>query len=162
MYFSKRPNNKNGYILMEIMIIGHFVSMMEISDDCNTLNKNVLINFSIYKAFKYELDIFTLVSAFRSNPLQWLRNERDGVSNHRRFDCLLQRLFRRRSKKTSKLCVTGLCVGNSPVTGEFPTQRASNAENVFIWWCHHAQFWWNVSMDLLGCVIHYQQEWQRV
>ena len=44
----------------------------------------------------------------------------------------------RRSKKTSKLCVTGLCVGNSPVTGEFPTQRASITENVSIWWRHHA------------------------
>ena len=31
-------------------------------------------------------------------------------------------------KKTSKLHVTGLCEGNSPVTGEFPAQRASNAE----------------------------------
>ena len=40
-------------------------------------------------------------------------------------------------KKTSKLRVTGLCVGNSPVTGEFPAQRASNAENVSIWWRHH-------------------------
>ena len=30
-----------------------------------------------------------------------------------------------------------LCAGNSPVTGEFPTQRASNAENVSIWWRHH-------------------------
>ena len=28
--------------------------------------------------------------------------------------------------------VTGLCAGNSPVTGEFPAQRASNAENVSI------------------------------
>ena len=28
--------------------------------------------------------------------------------------------FRRRSKKTSKLRVTGLCEGNSPGTGEFP------------------------------------------
>ena len=46
-------------------------------------------------------------------------------------------LFRRRSKKTSKLRVTGLCEGNSPVTGEFPAQRASNAENVSIWWRHH-------------------------
>ena len=45
--------------------------------------------------------------------------------------------FRRRSKKTSKLRFTGLCVGNSPVTGEFPAQRASNAENVSIWWRHH-------------------------
>ena len=47
------------------------------------------------------------------------------------------RLFRHRWKKTSKLSVTGLCEGNSPVTGEFPAQRASNAENVFIWWRHH-------------------------
>ena len=47
------------------------------------------------------------------------------------------RLFRRRSKKTSNLRVTGLCVGNSPGTGEFPAQMASNAENVSIWWRHH-------------------------
>ena len=43
-----------------------------------------------------------------------------------------------RLKKTSKLCVTGLCEGNPPVTGECPSQRASNAENVSIWWRHHA------------------------
>ena len=52
--------------------------------------------------------------------LQWRHNESDGVSNHRRLDCLLNHLFRRRSKKTAKLRVTGLCEGNSPVTGEFP------------------------------------------
>ena len=40
-------------------------------------------------------------------------------------------------KKTSKLRVTGLCAGNSMVTSEFPAQRASNAENVSIWWRHH-------------------------
>ena len=44
---------------------------------------------------------------------------------------------RRRSKKISKLRVTGICAGNSPVTGEFPAQRASNAGNVSIWWRHH-------------------------
>ena len=64
--------------------------------------------------------------------LQWRHNGRDGVSNHQPHDCLLNRLFRRRSKKTSKLRVTGLCAGNSPVTGEFPAQIASNAENVSI------------------------------
>ena len=58
-------------------------------------------------------------------------------SNHQPHDCLLNRLFRRKSKKTSKLRVTGLCVGNSPVTDEFPAQMASNAENVSIWWRHH-------------------------
>ena len=69
--------------------------------------------------------------------LQWRHNERDGVSNHQPRICLLNRLFRRRSRKTSKLRVTGLCVGNSPVTGEFSTQRASNEEILSIWWRHH-------------------------
>ena len=46
-------------------------------------------------------------------------------------------LFRCKSKKTSKFRVTGLCAGSSPVTGEFTAQRASNAENVSIWWRHH-------------------------
>ena len=68
-------------------------------------------------------------------PLQWRHNEGDDVSNHRHLDCLLNRLFRCRSKKSSsKLRVTGHCEGNSPVTGEFPTQRASYAEIVSIWW----------------------------
>ena len=58
----------------------------------------------------------------RCFALQWRHNGRDGVSNHQPHHCLLKRLFRRRSKKTSKLRVTGLCAGNSPVTGEFPTQ----------------------------------------
>ena len=51
-------------------------------------------------------------------------------SNHQPHHCLLNRLFRRRSKKTSKLRVTGLCAGKSPETGESPAQTASNAENV--------------------------------
>ena len=68
--------------------------------------------------------------------LQWHHNGH--VSNHQPHDCLLNRLFRRISKKTSKLRVTGLCAGNSPETGEFPAQMASNAENVSIWWRHHS------------------------
>ena len=67
-------------------------------------------------------------------PLQWLHIERDVVSNHRCLDCLLKHLSWRRSNKTSKLRISGLCEGNSPVTSEFPSQRASNAENVSIWW----------------------------
>ena len=77
-----------------------------------------------------------------SQPLQWRHNERDSVSNHQPHDCFLNHLFRRRSKKTLKLRVTGLCVGNSPGTGEFPAQLASNAENVSIWWRHHGSVWW--------------------
>ena len=71
--------------------------------------------------------------------LRWRHNGHDSVSNHQPHHCLLNRLFGRRSKKTSKLRVTGLCVGNSPGTGEFPAQMASNAENVSIWWRHHEQ-----------------------
>ena len=69
--------------------------------------------------------------------LQWRHNEDDDVSNHQPHGFLLNGLFRRRSKLTSKLRVTGLCAGNSPVTGEFPAQKASNAENVSNWWRHH-------------------------
>ena len=65
--------------------------------------------------------------------IQWRHNERDGVSNHRRLDCLLIRLFSR----TPKLRVASHYKGNPPVTGGFPSQRASNEENVSIWWRHH-------------------------
>ena len=71
----------------------------------------------------------------RTISLHWRDNERGGISNHQPHDCLLNCLFTRRS--ISKFCVTGLCAGNSPVTGEFPAQKASNAENVSVWWRHH-------------------------
>ena len=44
----------------------------------------------------------------------WRHNRRDSVSNHQPHDCLFNPLIRRWSKKTSKLCVTGLCAGKSP------------------------------------------------
>ena len=61
------------------------------------------------------------------SSLQWRHNGRDGVLNHQPHDCLLKRLFRRKSKKKPKLRVTGLCAGKSSATGEFPAQMASNA-----------------------------------
>ena len=74
----------------------------------------------------------------------WRHNGRDSVSNHQPHDCLLNRLFRRRSKKTSKLRVPGLCAGNSPGT-------ASNEENVSIWWRHHV----NMQLQLFPwCLGH--------
>ena len=93
--------------------------------------------------------------------LLWRHNEHDNVSNHQPHDCLLNRLFRRRSKKPPKPRVTGLCAGNSPETGEFPAQMASNAENVSIWWRHHVNpehrltlhdlsksSWWNQQIPM--------------
>ena len=81
--------------------------------------------------------------------LQWRHNGHDGVSNHRPHHCLLKRLFRSRSKKTSKLRVTGLCAGNSPVTGEFPAQLDSGAENFSIWWRHHVL----LLFQKAGCIM---------
>ena len=91
--------------------------------------------------------LHSLMSAYRECcqsrapfPLQWRHNEHDGVSNHQSHDCLLQAQI-----KHQLLCATGLSEGNSPVTSEFPAQRASNAENASIWWRHHANF--NHSTD---------------
>ena len=81
--------------------------------------------------FHFNMMTFWVVISLES--LHWRRDERNGVSNHQPHNCLLNR----RSKETPKLRVTGLCEGNSPVTGEFPAQRTSNAENVSIWWRHH-------------------------
>ena len=61
------------------------------------------------------LIILSLSCLLLFTPLQWRHNEHDGASNHRRLYCLLNRLFRCRSKETSKLRVIGLCVGTSPV-----------------------------------------------
>ena len=80
--------------------------------------------------------------------LRWRHNGRNSVSNHQPHYCLLNPLFGHRSKKTSKLRVTGLCAGNSPGTGEFPAQMASNAENVSIWWRHHVMVLTKISVDI--------------
>ena len=102
----------------------------------------ILSNFVIARQLQHDIACGVAIAMTEHKPwfnppLQWRHSERVGVSNHQSRDCLLNRLFRRRSKKTSKLRVTGLCAGNSPVTGEFPAQRASNAENFSIWWRHH-------------------------
>ena len=75
------------------------------------LTSNKIFNF---QAIPPVLGRFECCQNFKST-LQWRHNERDGVSNHQRIDCLLNCIFRRRSMKTSKLRVTGL-VGefNSP------------------------------------------------
>ena len=78
--------------------------------------------------------------------LQWLHNEHNGVSNHRRINCLLNRLFRRRCKKTNVKTQRHWPLWGEPlVTGGFPSQRANYADNVSIWWRHHG--WWWIMMD---------------
>ena len=94
--------------------------------------KNAWIHWSLLEIHRLSVD-----SQQKCQSLHWRHNGHDWVSNHQPYDCSLNRLFRRRSKKTSKLRATGLSVGNSTGTGEFPAQMASNAENISIWWRHH-------------------------
>ena len=68
----------------------------------------------------------TWLIACTEMSLQWRHDERDGVSNHQPHDRFYSAVY------------SGLCTRNSPVTGEFPSQRASNAENISIWWRYHA------------------------
>ena len=102
-------------------------------------------------------------------PLQWHHNERNGISNHQPHDFLLNCLLRHRSKKTSKLCVTGLCEVNWPVTGEFLLQRASNVENVSNWWHHHAaSYGWTYMhasrafSRLMACLWHHWVDFLKI
>ena len=83
------------------------------------------------------------------NPLQWRHNGRDSVSNHQPHDCFLNRLFRRRSKKTSKLRVTGLCAGNSPGPVNSP-HKGLVTRKISIWWRHH---------ELLSLKHSFQLSW---
>ena len=85
-----------------------------------------------------------------SYTLHWRHNGRDSVSNHQPRDCLLDRLFRRRSKKTSQLHATGLCV-----------------ENVSFWWRHHADVLYCTSSPqcwgITGCACtfpHHRIQWK--
>ena len=93
----------------------------------------------ISSLFPCNVHMFVLCThTYTCVSLQWRHKGSHGVSNHQPRHCLLSRLFGRRSRKTSKLRVTGLCAGNSPGTVEFPAQMASNAENASIWWRHLA------------------------
>ena len=118
------------------------------------------------------LDLKWVTNYYRINinPFHWGKakitrrhNGRDGISNHQPHHCLPNRLFRCRSKETSKLCVTALCAGNSPGTDEFPAQMASNVENVSIWWRHHVSVMplSSLSMRNLGrqLCFHFNTLW---
>ena len=109
---------------------------------------------------------FLILSLMDKRALHWRHNDHDGVSNHQPHGCLLSRLFRRRSKKTSKLLVTGLCVGNSPGPVNSPhkgpvTRKMFPFDDVIMWKlyklhhffrkdCH--VIWWH-TLELLGRII---------
>ena len=79
--------------------------------------------------------------------MQWRHNEHDGVSNYEPQDCcptIYSGVDQRKHQSSASLA---LVKGNSPETGEFPAQMASNAEKVSIWWRNRVcfMFCWFVS-----------------
>ena len=117
--------------------------------------------------------LFAPRCSFGQVTLRWRHNGCDSVSNHQPYYCLLNSLFRRRSKKTSKLCVTGLC----PVTRKmFPfddvTMRAiclsyNNSSKykktglhlLRMMWCQQRYQWYIPNSDLIIISLQWNYEW---
>ena len=75
------------------------------------------------------------------------------ISNHWQLNCLFYNLFRLTSKKTSKAVLLALCEGNPPVTGGFPSQRASKMESISMSW-HKKQVHIFKTVAVGGCNLH--------
>ena len=94
------------------------------SHDRQNMRTNVSGNFYVNSnIWIYPVIGPWVLNILRHCALQWRYIERDGVSNHQPRYYLLNCLFRCRSRKTSKLRVTGLCAWNSPSTGGYPHKR---------------------------------------
>ena len=78
------------------------------------VSKGAIVTFLQFEKIMCAWKSQGLENVGSESTLHWRHNDHDSVSNHQPHGCLLNRLFRRISKKSSKLHVTGLCVGNSP------------------------------------------------
>ena len=105
-------SGKNGLDFKKIPCNDHSIFWTKICD-CDR-HKRFLLVIAIRFYFQGFINAGSVVCLSVFFALHWCHNDHDGVSNHQPHGCLLNRLFKRRSKKTSKLRVTGLCVGNSP------------------------------------------------
>ena len=79
------------------------LSPVKMANILQTKISNTLLEWKLSNTYSNFTDVFLMTQRKRakltSTTLQWHHNERHGVSNHQPHDCLLRRLFRRRSKK---------------------------------------------------------------
>ena len=76
------------------------------------------------------------------NTLQWRHNERSGVLNQQRLDCLRNRFYAQIKENIKAPHFWSLW-------GESPAQRFSNTGNASIWWRHHETVMsgdWSIQM----------------
>ena len=104
------------------------------------------------------------------NTLHWRHNDHDGVSNHQLHGCLLNVLFGSQIKENTKAPRHWPLCGEFTSPGEFPAQRATNAENISIWWRHqknpnsiptkkrHQCSWWKITNSV--SISMHVNEWR--
>ena len=113
--------------LIQCLFITHLeTSFITTYDDQTTITTKYLLKDTPNQQ-RHSTDSITVTS-------QWARWRLKSPAS----PLFTQPFIQEQMKEKSKLRITGLCAGNSPVTGEFPAQMAINAENVSIWWRHHA------------------------
>ena len=108
MQFIMSPYNSDTHILQDCASKTATIAWFS---QCNKINSDESRQLPIQD--KAAAGDMILGMGMLVESLRWRHNGCDSLSNHHTQDCLLNRLFGRRSKKTSKLRVTGLCVGNS-------------------------------------------------
>ena len=108
--FYHRPERPSVYI---DHIIGRFIQVSIFRFSCSQFdNTYVYMRKRTRSSSVYILVVGTQQrNVYSLIALEWRHNEHDGGWNHQPHDCLLNRLFRRKSKKTSKPCVTGFLWG---------------------------------------------------
>ena len=84
------------------------------------------------------------------NRLHTLQKRR-GVPNHRQHEWPSKSLFWLTWKNQSSALLT-LCDGNSPLTGRFPSQTASNPESVSVSWRYYISFRIVTTHELLASI----------
>ena len=146
-HFVSVVSNSGKYICNVGTSIMRSINIQRISLFCEsilyfmTTSKNFLIiSFYSMDAGLFSIDIEFGVCGYvfvLSNTLQWRHNGRDCVSNHQPHDCYTQAFIQAHIRENIIVPRHWPLWGIPPVTGGFPSQRASNAENVSISWRHH-------------------------
>ena len=86
--------------------------------------------------------------------------EYHGISKHQQLKCFSTASLSYHQRKHQSSVLLALCEGNPPVTGGFPSQRASNSEIISMSYSYHRQATYpppppaDVLGSLTGCIFH--------
>ena len=78
-------------------------SLLRYNDVATSFWRNSGVIIASWFRWEVSADAITRHCAKYQVTLQWRHNERNGVSNHRRLDCLPNRLFKRKHQNSASL-----------------------------------------------------------